>query len=236
MAKMYKVPDWFNEKAYLKAHPDVAKSRILKHDPFRHFVQSGYKEKRTWLGDPRPPHKPCKLTHYKPEDPYKPPSEPTGPGSLKIGDYHKVSVDGFSGEEDHTEADPSEDNPEYDRHNIKRAVKKRFAYWYSSRRYGKGYVDYKPDFAKLGTGEYEIKTPIRLTRNRPSEYDAVYEIFNGDSDLIYDKRVNQHSEKSKYGEVDLGTHHMDVGSYVRISDTVGRKSIMMGPMYFVRRS
>ena len=215
-------PPWFDEAEYLEANKGVASSPFFKSRPFEHFISSGYPQKFTWKSDPRPP-------VFRQSSP--PPDD--GTGSLQVGDRHKVWVTKFSGKEDHTT--PTEENPEFIRHNIKRAYHSKFSYWYSSRRHGKGYVDYKPDFGKLGVGKYRIETPVRMTRNR-AKYDAIYTIFDGRGNVIHKQSFNQRADPTRYADVELGTHHMDAGSFVRISDTRGSSSIAMAHMYFLRVS
>ena len=155
-------------------------------------------------------------------------------GSLKIGQTHKVKVDGFTGKEDHTKSVPSKDNPEFVRKLVERAyTSSGKSYWYSSRHVGgrnHKWVDYKPDFKKLGGGKYKISIVYRATRNRAS-YPAVYQIIrNGKVEYVL-KKV-QRSESSYFAETILNNHYMSEGDFVRVLDNVGTSSICMGEAKF----
>ncbi len=147
-----------------------------------------------------------------------------------------MSIDGFRGKEADTEAISDKNNPEWIRHNVKRAYKTgSLAYWYRSRRHGKGYVDVKPDFKKLGEGKYKIYTPIRMTRNR-AKYEVVYEIIRANGKAEFIREARQYSKESRYETIDLGVHHMKAGDYIRMSDRHGSSSIAFAHVYFERKS
>ncbi len=214
-----KIPSWFNSKEYLKKNPDVANDVYWGSRPFDHFMSSGYPEHRTWNGDPRPP---FTSGSTPPEEPLK--------GTLKVGETHKVTVDGFTGEENDTEPIASQDNPEWERYNIKKGAKREYAYWYSSKTYGKGYIDVKPDFGKLGTGKFHITTVYRKTRNR-AKYPAIYEIIRNGK-VVFTKKVYQYQERSEFATVDLGEHSMNKGDYLKMSDKNGSSSICFAHVNF----
>ncbi len=228
--KMYKVPAWFDEAAYLKSNPDVAKARVLGKDPFRHFVQSGYTEKRTWEGDPRPSHKPCTKPHVEPGPA---PDDPIG--KLGIGETHTIKIDGFTGKEADTKP-THEDNPEFDRQGVHRASGK---VWYSSRHVGgktRKWVDYRPDIHALGAGEYDIDIVYRATRNRAKNYDAYYYLVRGTGEEVFITKVNQYSKAANYTSAELGVHRLAPGDFIRAADNHGTSSIAFGNGHFKRVS
>ena len=213
-------PPWFNEKEYLAANKGVANSAFFKSRPFEHFISSGYPQKFTWKSDLRPP----VLRQSAP-----PPSD--GTGSLKVGDRHKVWVTKFSGKEDNTT--PTEENPEFIRHNIKRAYHSKFSYWYSSRRHGKGYVDILVDWSVLGEGAYRVETPARMTRNR-AKYDAEYEVWDASGQIDTVHRFAQYSEESKWVTVKFDLPVMKKGMWLRMADNKGSSSVCFGEVKLTR--
>ena len=73
--QLFEYPKWFDPEAYLRDNPDVDADPYWRTNPLGHWISSGYKQVRTWNGDPRqwgavqPP-------EPKPSDPTEP-SEPT---------------------------------------------------------------------------------------------------------------------------------------------------------------
>lgn len=165
-----------------------------------------------------------------------PPPPPVVPGgTLKVGDTYRVPVDGFRGKEDQTEPIPEKDNPEWERHNVKRAYKSGRSYWYTSRRHGKGYVDVMPDFGKLGEGEYEITTYVRMTRNR-AEYEAEYEIHRADGSYETIFRFKQYSADARWVTLDLPIVTLSAGDFLRMADNKGSSSVCFSEVKFKRIS
>ena len=218
-------PAWFDGAAYLKANKGVANSPFFKTRPFEHFISSGYEQGFTWPGDPR-----------RLKSPVGPPGEPpAGGGSLKIGETYRVKVDGFRGKEDQTEAVPSEDNPEWERHNVKRAYKSGKSYWYTSRRHGKGYVDILVDWSVLGEGAYRVETPVRMTRNR-AKYEAEYEVWNSGGQIDTVHRFTQYSEKAEWVTVEFDLPVMKKGMWLRMADNKGSSSVCFAEVRLTRLS
>ena len=216
-------PDWFDEEGYLKANPGVASSPFFKSRPFEHFISSGYPQGFTWDGDPR------KITVKPPVVP------PVGGGSLKIGETYRVRVDGFRGKEDYTEPIPEKNNPEFGRHNVKRAYKSGKSYWYTSRRHGKGYVDILVDWSVLGEGKYRVETPVRMTRNR-AKYEAEYEVWDASGQIDTVHRFAQYSEESKWITVEFDLSVMKEGMWLRMADNKGSSSVCFGEVKLTRLS
>ena len=147
---------------------------------------------------------------------------------MNVGQTYTVKVDGFTGKESNTKPIPSENNPEWRRHNIKRAypgsgTSSPWDYWYTSRVYGKGHIDVVPDFENLGAGKYSITTYCRRTRNR-AKYPCYYEIIIGGK-VVKTMKVIQYSPTTVNSKIDLGIFNMKKGDWVKMSDRNGTSSV-----------
>jgi hypothetical protein len=130
------------------------------------------------------------------------------------------------------------DNRLYMRHNVARAFKSGpLAYWYTSSHRksgepnpkGEQWVDYKPNFSKLGVGRYRILATYRSTRNRAS-YPALYIAKNTKTgDFTKSQKQNQ---SRAYRVVDMGVRYMCKDSYLRVEDP-GSRSIAFGKAKFI---
>ena len=214
------IPSWFNPEEYLIANPDVAADAYYGKYPFDHFKSSGYPDRRTWKGDPRPP------ATSEPE-----PSEPE-PGS-NSPEKHTVWVDKFSGKETTTKFSSSGDNPQF-----KRFGAVAYGYWPGSPdRYvyntkyvdgGVGHVEYHPEL----TGRYEIRWYYRKTENRSKKAcDVRLVTTEYTKDL---KAVSQHAAESDYTSTIIGAVDLTESDYILIMPG-DRKSISFGKMVFTRK-
>jgi hypothetical protein len=177
-------------------------------------------------------------------DSAEPEPDPCAPteGSLEAGQEHEVDIDDWEGDGETTEpkADAGDgddgDNAEFVRINVARAhCGGDGCYWYSSSHQesgepdpdGEQAVEYRPDFAALGVGQYQIQAEYRQTENRAS-YPARYIIYHrGGSTLIeQDQRDGSDME-----EFSLGSYVLCQDSYVRVEDS-GGESITFNRMRF----
>jgi len=125
------------------------------------------------------------------------------------------------------------DNPEYRRHNVSRA---HIDYWYTSSYQdagepdpnGEQWVDYAPDFATLGAGQYEIVAHYRQTENR-APYEALYKVQHRDGEAIVGR---DQREGDDYESLSLGVYDLCPGDFVRVEDP-GANSISFNQMDFI---
>lgn len=153
-------------------------------------------------------------------------------GALKKDQTFMINVDAFTGDEDKTEPkiDKNDgkdgDNPQFRRHNVARGFKPGTinAYWYTSSRRKKNepdpngpqWVDYTPDFSKLGVGRYRIAIEYRSTHHRPDYPVHYYAKDTKTGDFLKLWKQNQHTKSYRW--VQMGIHFMCKDSYVRVED------------------
>ena len=219
---------WVNGADYLnaKTQKDVRNHSYWKDHPVEHCIRSLEQAWRTWPGDPKAKKgKAVPKPNPKPKPTPKPNPKPMS---------HKVRIDGFTGGEGSTAPIPKDDNPEYDRHNVVRAWGK--IHWYSSRHvYGKKrkWVDYKPDWKKLGEGYWNPVISFLMTKNRAKHYDAYYyHVVDGKE--IFLTKVNHYFDGKKNGSINLGKLYFKQGDFIRVSDNYGTSSVSFGSGQFKR--
>lgn len=175
------------------------------------------------------------------------PEEPNDPcaaaaSRLGIGDDHDVEIDDYTGDGETTEpkTDANDgadgDNPEFQRYNVARGhCSGTSCYWYTSSHQesgepdprGEQWVEYRPDFADLGVGWYQITARYRQTENRAG-YAAEYVVSHRDGDTLTEIDQRDGTDDMSF---DLGLYWMCPGSAVRVEDP-GSDSITFNEMTF----
>ena len=109
-------------------------------------------------------------------------------------------------------------------------------HWYSSRHvHGRDrkWVDYKPDWEKLGEGYWNPIITFLMTKNRAKSYDAhYYLVVDGVETLL--AKANHYSAEKKGSSVDLGPIYFHPGDFIRVADNYGTSSVSFSTGHFKR--